>query len=89
MIYVITSYIVINSFGFFLMLIDKRKAEKGKWRISEKRLWIVAFLGGGLGQTIGMNRFRHKTKHLQFKIGLPVITAINLVIYIYMLYLLS
>ena len=66
--------IVVNIIGFLIMLIDKKKAEKGKWRIQEKTIFIVTLLGGGIGTISGMYIFRHKTKKLQFTVGLPVIT---------------
>ena len=61
------------------MLIDKRKAIKNKWRISEATLLAVAIAGGSIGSIAGMRLFRHKTLHLKFSIGLPVIFAIQMV----------
>lgn len=55
------------------MYIDKEKAKKHKWRISENTLIILALLGGSIGSLIGMNKFRHKTKHIKFKYGIPLI----------------
>ncbi|QVY60626.1 DUF1294 domain-containing protein [Cytobacillus gottheilii] len=72
--------IAINIVGFLIMMIDKRKAVKQEYRISEKTLWTVAIFFGAAGMTVGMNMFRHKTKHTQFKIGLPLLTIIQLVI---------
>ena len=65
------------------MLIDKKKAEKGKWRIQEKTIFIVTLLGGGIGTISGMYIFRHKTKKLQFTVGLPVITILEILGIIY------
>ena len=62
-----------NLTGFVLMGIDKRRARRKEWRISEKKLFGCALLGGSLGMIIGMYQFRHKTKHWQFKLGLPLI----------------
>ncbi|MEW9108047.1 DUF1294 domain-containing protein [Cytobacillus gottheilii] len=72
--------IAINIVGFLIMMIDKRRAVKQEYRISEKTLWTVAIFFGAAGMTVGMNMFRHKTKHTQFKIGLPLLTIIQLVI---------
>lgn len=59
------------------MQIDKSRAKKHKWRIPEKTLFIFVLLGGGIGGTIGMYIFRHKTKHWYFVIGFPLITIIE------------
>ena len=66
-------YLVINFIGFAIMGIDKRKAIKGAYRIPEATLFCVALLGGSLGTTLGMNLFRHKTKHWYFVVGMPLI----------------
>lgn len=63
----------INVLAFFLMGIDKRKAELGRWRIPERTLFLSAFLGGGVGAIAGMQLFRHKTKHRSFTVGMPLI----------------
>ena len=75
--------IIINIIGFLIMLIDKRKAEKGKWRIPEKTIFIITALGGGLGTIAGMYTFRHKTQKVQFVIGLPAITILEIIGIIY------
>ena len=71
--------LVINIFGFFIMWLDKRKAKKGSWRIPEKTLFIVTALGGGIGTIAGMYTFRHKTQKLNFVIGFPFITILELI----------
>lgn len=60
------------------MYIDKQKAKKKSYRISEKTLFVIAMLLGALGVYIGMYAFRHKTKHLLFTVGIPVCIAINI-----------
>lgn len=70
--------IVINIIGFLLMKADKERAKQQRYRISEKTLWFIAFIGGATGMTMGMQKFRHKTKHLTFKLGLPFMTMIQL-----------
>jgi uncharacterized membrane protein YsdA (DUF1294 family) len=74
----------VNSVGLLFMYIDKEKAKKGKWRIPEKRLWMVAFIGGAVGTYIGMYMFRHKTKHAMFKYGMPTIILLQVSIYLYL-----
>ena len=63
--------VLINAVGFVLMGVDKKRAIRGAWRISEATLFLTAFLGGALGCTLGMRHFRHKTKHWYFKYGMP------------------
>lgn len=72
--------IAINILAFALMGIDKQKAKKHKWRISEKTLFMSAILFGSIGAILGMYVFRHKTKHLSFVIGMPVIFVIQIVV---------
>ena len=77
MLYVIIAILfVMNLLAFALMGIDKAKAKAGAWRIPEKTLFLVTALFGGLGGTLGMNVFRHKTKHWYFKFGFPVLLVI-------------
>ena len=79
--YLIVTYLIsVNAVAFILMLADKRKARKGAWRIPESTLMGIALLGGSIGAIAGMNLFRHKTKHLKFFIGLPVILALQIVL---------
>lgn len=77
--------VIINIFGFFIMWLDKRKAIKGSWRISEKTLFLVTALGGGIGTTAGMYIFRHKTQKLNFVIGFPFITILEIIGIVYWL----
>lgn len=74
---------IMNMVGFALMGIDKYKAKKHAWRISEKTLFLVALLGGGAGSWAGMYVFSHKTKHWYFVIGMPVITVLELALLIF------
>ena len=76
-------FLFINLFGFLIMWIDKRKAEKGRWRIPEKTLFIVTALGGGIGTIAGMYTFRHKTQKLNFVIGFPFIKILEIINIIY------
>jgi uncharacterized membrane protein YsdA (DUF1294 family) len=79
----------INALGFLLMLIDKHKARKKKWRIPEATLMGVAALGGSIGSLIGMYTFRHKTLHKKFTIGIPAILIAQLLLAGAVIYLLK
>ena len=68
------------------MWLDKRKAKKGAWRIPEKTLFIITALGGGIGTIAGMYTFKHKTQKIQFVIGLPFITILEIVTIIYFVF---
>ena len=78
----------INALGFLLMLIDKQKAKKKKWRIPEATLMGVAALGGSIGSLFGMYTFRHKTLHKKFTIGIPAILMAQLLLASAVIYLL-
>ena len=56
---------------------DKEKAKKGKWRTKEATLFLIAFFMGGVGTTIGMQKYRHKTNHPYFRYGLPALAVLN------------
>lgn len=71
--YVVPAVFFVMCFvGFALMGADKRRAERGAWRIPEKVLFGVSFLLGGVGSLVGMFVFRHKTRHVSFCILLPL-----------------
>ena len=78
--------IIINVIGFLAMLIDKKKAQKGAWRIPEKTLFIITLLGGGVGTIAGMYIFRHKTKKLKFTIGFPTILITEIFVAVYFIF---
>lgn len=78
--YLIIAYVVWNIGVFLLYGIDKWKARKGAWRIPEKTLIMCAVLFGAVGAYFGMKKFRHKTKHMKFKILIPLLMAVNVVI---------
>lgn len=77
---IIGYFIIINLYGIYIMYIDKKRAKGQKWRISEFRLFMIAFLFGSPGILIGMKSFRHKTKHFKFIYGIPIILIIQLYI---------
>ena len=71
---VLSIYLVcINLVAFVVYGIDKRRAVKRQWRISERTLLALAAAGGSVGALAGMYGFRHKTKHKKFVIGVPAI----------------
>ena len=70
--------LLINGVGFLLMGIDKRRAKRGAWRISEKSLFLSPLLGGTVGAILGMRVFHHKTKHWYFRYGLPALLVLQL-----------
>lgn len=72
--------LVMNVLAFTLMALDKKRAKAGKWRIKEATLFLVTALFGGLGGTLGMYVFRHKTKHWYFKIGFPALLAVQVIL---------
>lgn len=78
--YLFIYLVVINFIGFVIMFIDKKRAIKKKYRIPEKTLFLVALIGGSLGTTLGMEMFRHKTKHWYFKWGMPLLLIIQLIL---------
>ena len=78
--YLILYFLTINALGFLLMLADKHKARKSKWRIPESTLMGVAALGGSIGSLIGMYTVRHKTKHPKFTVGIPLILLLQLTV---------
>lgn len=78
--------LIMNIIAFSAMGIDKRKAIKGFRRIPEKTLFLLSLLGGSFGAFLGMYAFRHKTKHLSFKIGFPLILILHMAIVFCILY---
>ncbi len=80
--YLIIYLILINLIAFLAMYIDKRKAQKGKWRIKEYTLLMLAVFGGSIGAIIGMYTFRHKTQKARFYIGFPLILILEILLFI-------
>lgn len=75
----------INIITFMMYGIDKLKAKKGKWRISEATLLMMAIVGGSIGAWAGMRIWHHKTMHKKFQYGIPaiIIMQISLMVYLY------
>ena len=84
--YFLLYLLLINAVAFLLMLVDKIKAKKNRWRIPERTLFGSALLGGSIGALLGMYTFRHKTKHLSFTLGMPaiLIAQVALAIWIFL-----
>jgi uncharacterized membrane protein YsdA (DUF1294 family) len=80
MTYFLVYLALVNILAFLLMGLDKYKAKKGAWRIPERTLFLSALIGGSLGANLGMQLFRHKTKHRSFIIGMPAILIIQLLL---------
>lgn len=76
--YFLLYLLIVNAIAFLLMLIDKQKAKKKKWRIPEATLMGFAAIGGSIGALMGMYTFRHKTLHKKFTIGIPAILVLQL-----------
>jgi uncharacterized membrane protein YsdA (DUF1294 family) len=71
----------VNIVAFHLMGKDKKKAKKRGRRIPEKTLFLWAIIGGSIGSIAGMQHFRHKTRHMSFKIGMPLILLLQIYLF--------
>lgn len=78
-------FFIINLFAIFLMKYDKVKAINNQYRVSEKTLFLIALILGGAGIYIGMYLFRHKTKHVKFTVGIPLIIILNILTIYYLI----
>ena len=75
--------LIVNVTGFVLMLVDKAKARRDVWRISEATLMTVAAIGGSVGSLLGMYAVRHKTRHPKFTVGIPAILIAQIALIIF------
>jgi uncharacterized membrane protein YsdA (DUF1294 family) len=82
--YLLVYLVIINALTLLFMLVDKVKAKRNLWRIPERTLLSLCALGGSLGGLLGMKLFRHKTLHLRFSIGIPVMLAVHVVILVFL-----
>ena len=82
-VYILCYFTAINFIAFFAYGIDKLKAKKGKWRIPESTLLLLAIIGGNIGAWLGIKVWHHKTLHKKFKYGIPLIVIIQIFIAIY------
>ena len=83
--YFLLYLLLINAAAFLLMLIDKQKARKNRWRIPERTLIGSALLGGSVGALLGMYTFRHKTRHLKFTLGVPAILIAQIALAVFLI----
>ena len=82
---IILGYLLaVNITSFFLYGIDKYKAKKGKWRISEATLLTMAAIGGSIGAWAGIRLWHHKTMHKKFKYGIPIIIIMQIALVTYL-----
>ncbi|NWQ42960.1 DUF1294 domain-containing protein [Bacillus sp. EB106-08-02-XG196] len=77
---ILGAYLIMNIIGLIVMKVDKERAKKHQYRISENTLWLVAIFGGAVGTTAGMQLFRHKTKHLSFKVVFPLLAVTEIIL---------
>ena len=82
--YLIYYLLAINAVAFIMYGIDKYKAKKAKWRISEATLLLLAVLGGRIGAWMGMKVWHHKTMHKKFKYGIPAILLMQIALMAYL-----
>lgn len=76
--------LVVNTLTFLLYGIDKYKAKKVRWRISEATLLMMAVIGGSIGAWAGMRLWHHKTMHKKFKYGIPLIILLQVALVFYL-----
>ena len=82
---IILGYLLaVNITSFLLYGIDKYKAKKGRWRISEATLLLMAVIGGSIGTWAGMRLWHHKTMHKKFKYGIPIIIIMQIALVVYL-----
>ena len=82
---IILYLIAINVVTFLVYGLDKWKAKRDAWRISETTLLLLAAAGGSVGALLGMQIFRHKTKHVKFTVGVPAILLVQVALGIWWL----
>ena len=83
---ILAALLLVNIVTFATYGIDKRKAQKGRWRIPESTLLLLAFFGGAIGALMGMRVFHHKTKHWKFKILVPMFLVLQLALAGWLIY---
>lgn len=82
--FLIVYLIVMNFAAFSVMGVDKQYAKRKDRRIPEKRMFLLALIGGAAGVWLGMRYWRHKTLHGTFTIGIPLLFVLN-VLCVYLL----
>ena len=76
--------LAINVAAFLVYGIDKLKAKHAKWRISEATLLLLAAVGGSIGAWMGMKVWHHKTLHMKFRYGVPIILLLQIALIAYL-----
>lgn len=79
------AYSLWNLAAAFLVYLDKRRARRGQWRISERTFFLWALCFGAAGVLVGMYAFRHKTRHASFVFGIPLLLLLNAACYQFLL----
>ena len=87
--FILTYLVLMNLIAFIAFGIDKWKARNNAWRIPETTLFLLAILSGSIGAKLGMHIWHHKTKHLSFVIGVPVIMLLQVVLFVFITRLLG
>lgn len=77
---ILTYLVIINIAAFIAFGIDKWRARNNAWRIPEATLFLLAIIGGSIGAEIGMHIWHHKTRHLSFIIGIPIILLLQIIV---------
>lgn len=78
--------LLINIYTFYLIYLDKQRAKHRKWRVPERKFFILSILGGSIGTLMSMKLYRHKTKHWYFKYGIPLIIVIQMIAAYYIIF---
>lgn len=78
--------LTVNVVAFVAYGVDKYKARHAKWRTPERLLLGLAIVGGSVGALAGMRVWHHKTRHLKFRYGVPVILAVQVVVAVYLIF---
>ena len=84
--YILLYFGIVNLLGLLMMGIDKFRAKKDLFRIPESNLFLVAVIGGSVGSLLGMYAFRHKTRHIQFVIGIPAIILAQILLVLWFIF---
>ena len=77
--------LIINLLSFFAFAYDKHKAKKNGWRIKNGLLLALSFMGGAVGGLFAMKVFRHKTKKTYYKLGLPLMVLMQVLVLVYIM----
>lgn len=77
--FLIAYMLLMNFATFCVMGVDKQYAKRKDRRIPEKRIFLLALIGGAAGVWLGMRVWRHKTLHASFTVGIPLLFAVNVI----------